>query len=120
MKREQIENLCQLTAHLALSRASPGGHGEGSRNLPNMAAASALNIHKYARELSKLAELDCNQELTRSQRSRVVVLETRTNVLLETYGLTATFSGDPRGYVVKILGLPGNTWGGDSEGFGVG
>lgn len=37
-------------------------------------------------------------------------------------GATATFSGDPRGYVVK-LHLPSgrhNTWGGKEEGYGIG
>ena len=34
--------------------------------------------------------------------------------------LSLLLGGDPRGYTVKVLGLPTyNTWGGVEEGFGV-
>jgi hypothetical protein len=111
MNRSQIENLCQLTAYLAF-RA-------GLRPLPNV-TQDASEIHAHARQLHKLAEADCNTGLTKRQQAREDLLQRRTVALLEPYGLKAKFGGDPRGYVVKILGLPGNTWGGDSEGFGVG
>lgn len=111
MDKNQVENLCQLTAHMAERRGSI---------TPTYAALTAIEIHGHARALSKLAEAECNTGLTKRQQAREEVLQKRIAVLLKTYGLRATFSGDPRGYVVKIVGLPGNTWGGDSEGFGVG
>lgn len=37
------------------------------------------------------------------------------------YGLEARVSGDPRGFCLYLTGagMPGNTWGGDSYGYGV-
>lgn len=111
MNSDQITNLCELTAYLA--------HRAGLRPL-SAVAKDAQAIHKDARRLTQLAENDCNRGLDAAEDKEVTRREKRIAELLTQYGLTANFSGDPRGYVVKIVGLPGNTWGGDSEGFGVG
>lgn len=107
MNSSQIENLCQLTAHLTARLGVPLWR-------------DAIEIHKLARHLTRYAEKDCNVGLNDSDKRTVDRLEKRIAELLQACGLKANFSGDPRGYVVKVQGLPGNTWGGDSEGFGVG
>jgi hypothetical protein len=112
MTRDQIENLLTLAVYLGQSFH---GHAPSRK-----AVYDAQRIHLHARKLSRFAEIECNREATEREiksaaRSEKLILE-----ILKKYELRALFSGDPRGYVVKIQGLPGNTWGGDSEGFGVG
>jgi hypothetical protein len=111
VNREQAENVCELTAHLMT---------RGQDLTPSVVARDALQIHKRARTLQRLAEVDCYRELAKTE---IRIRERNERQIIKwvtSYGLTAKFGGDPRGYVVKIQGLPGNTWSGDSEGFGVG
>lgn len=112
MDKHQQENLMLLAVYLGQSNK-----GTASARL---AVQYAKEIHKYSRRLSVLAEIECNREVTERERREEERLQKRVNALLKPYDLRARFEGDPRGYVVKIQGLPGNTWGGDSEGFGVG
>lgn len=48
-------------------------------------------------------------------------LERKAQTIAKKYGLVARTEGDPRGFVLylKGAGLRGNTWGGDSHGFGI-
>jgi hypothetical protein len=118
VNKDQIENLCELVAHL--SALSIDGPSDMLRNRLRSAAYRAQEIHKHARTLTRYAEKECNEGLSPTQQRMQESEQQRIADFLRVYGLKATFSGDPRGYVVKIQGLPGNTWSGDSEGFGVG
>lgn len=96
---------------------------------PLHATAFSEELHGIAKRLSSLAVADSNYGLTQRQESRVRNLREQASGLVDEYarwnegkfdGLALSFGGDPRGYVVHVRGLPGNTWGGDESGFGVG
>jgi hypothetical protein len=113
MNKDQQGNLTVLSVHLARRDTL-------SQKSAYAVVADATAIHAHARKLSRFAETECNREVTDKELKRAAHSEQVILKILKEYGLSALFSGDPRGYVVKIQGLPGNTWGGDSEGFGVG
>lgn len=82
-------------------------------------------IARHARTHHRYMEIDCNEGLTAEQARKVDRIEARIRELVSYLpkskvkgaGLSVKFSGDPRGYTVKIVipGAPGNTWGGNSE-----
>lgn len=80
----------------------------------------AADVHKLvraAKSLARLAVRECNGPgLTNAQTTRQERLETLCKAIAADYGLTCEVSGDPRGYVVKLVGLPvsnelGGAWG---------
>lgn len=94
---------------------------KGNNNFQDF-AAFCRNAHSY----QGLAILECNQELTPRQKARKKSLEEKMMAYCATVGIVPSFSGDPRGFVVKVrwpdLGekTPFNTWGGPEDGWGVG
>lgn len=105
----------QLAAKLALIRF------DGTKNAYQI-AYHAAKLCSLARAHNRLAEVACNRELTARDIGRVEYIHAAIKAILEPYGITrVSFSGDPRGYTVKIH-FPdgrGNTMGGDSEGWGI-
>lgn len=78
-------------------------------------------IARHASTHRRYMEHDCNVGLTAEQARKVDQIETRIRELVSYLPKvratgqvpTVKFSGDPRGYTVKIVipGAPGNTWG---------
>ena len=81
----------------------------------------ARRLMRYARTHGRLAETACNRELTPREEKQDGLTERHISELAATVGAAAKFSGDPRGYTVKLAWKDGahNTWGGASEGWGV-
>lgn len=82
-------------------------------------------IARLAARHCRLAERECSEEMSESEAARVELetarIEARVTALVEHlptvdgYSMTPVFSGDPRGYTVKVR-VPhrpgdGNTWG---------
>ena len=83
--------------------------------------ASILDsLLRNARSYQRLSELSCNQELTKRENARALSLEKTMREQAASLGLGITFSGDPRGFVVKLQFPDGasNTWGQDGWGIG--
>lgn len=113
------------TAELAdlIVRQRPDCDSEVARSI-------ALSLVRAAKALSHIAELQCSVEM--SERTAALVelrekhLQSQVHHNCAAIGVTATFSGDPRGYVVKLhfgpdaKRQPGNTWGGTEVGWGIG
>jgi hypothetical protein len=97
---------------------------------PEMAASFALSLVRAAKELGRIAERQCSEEMSEREAARVErrerKLETLVRVRCDKLRIHATFSGDPRGFVVKLhfgpdpKRQPGNTWGGPETGWGIG
>jgi hypothetical protein len=90
----------------------------------------ALGLVRAAKELNRIAERQCSEEMSEREAARVERREKRLEQIVNAHcaalGVRAEFSGDPRGYVVKLhFGpdpdrQPGNTWGGSETGWGIG
>jgi hypothetical protein len=82
----------------------------------------ATSILRAATTLERIATAQCNRDLTRREERQDAAAERRVERICEKYpGVTPDFSGDPRGYTLK-LHLPNgqyNTWGGAPVGYGV-
>lgn len=110
------EDQVRLWGHLLLNLDI-----KGNRNFRDF-AAFCKNAYSY----QGLAVAECNHELTPRQKSRQKSLEAKMQAYCATVGLTVSFSGDPRGFVVKVKWIalgdegPYNTAGGPEEGWGVG
>lgn len=81
---------------------------------------SFRRLLRAARTYQRLAETACNRELTPRESASVERLEKRLTQHARELGCGVTFSGDPRGYVVKLQ-LPSgasNTLGNDGWGIG--
>jgi hypothetical protein len=80
-------------------------------------------IARHAKTHRNYAEAACNRSLTPAEERKVDQIETRIRALvaqLETHDgqpVGVKFTGDPRGYTVKLVipGAPGTTWGGGGE-----
>lgn len=80
-------------------------------------------IIRAAKVLSRIAENECNGYSYKGMETRKRNAMNLISTFAETNGLTCEFSGDPRGYVVKLhSNKPGfyNTFGGRSAGYGIG
>lgn len=75
---------------------------------------------RLARSYQRIQETACNRELTPREKAREKSLERRLTEEAKARGLGITFSGDPRGFVVKLQFPDGasNTWGQDGWGIG--
>lgn len=86
------------------------------------------DIVNRAKRLHRIAERWCSEEMSDETSTRLTATEKGLEESIRNdalrLGLTVSFSGDPRGFVVKLHGPKGrhawNTWGGESEGYGVG
>lgn len=61
-----------------------------------------LYMVKLAKSHHKLAEAECNGELTARQRARQANIEKVIANIAAQFNLKVTFDGDPRGYTVKL------------------
>lgn len=121
MSKADIENVTALAAHLSLTWATRHYFQRPKFMSASTAAQDAMKLQRLGRRATRNAERYCNitdyeprynQECTRILKAAAEILDT--------YDLVPKLSGDPRGYCLKIKGLPGNTWGGDEAGFGIG
>lgn len=107
------------TEWLAAILAWSAGRRVGPEHSPYYCAKASAELVKIGRALVNLAVQECNHGLTERQTTRRFNLVRRAQDLAADFGLTATWNGDPRGYVLKLHGpdLPSNNMGG--EDFGV-
>jgi len=79
-------------------------------------------LHQLARQHHSLKERDCNQGLNLRELDTEARIEEEIRKLLKSYEIKVRFTGDPRGFTVKMY-LPKtkrwNTWGGKEEGYGI-
>lgn len=124
MSKADIENVCTLAAHLAAvainkTPNSPTLQEQTGRFGVNR-ARDAMKLQRLGRRAHRNAERYCSEQgyedRYEPEKARI---ERQAAEILAPYGLTAQVTGDPRGYCLKIMGLPGNTWGGDESGFGI-
>lgn len=89
---------------------------------PNM-LDTIQRMVKLAKEYCTLQERRCNGELYKTIDARETSLERRILDIAVRFDLKVEFSGDPRGFCVK-LHAPSkdvyNTWGGKESGYGIG
>lgn len=91
----------------------------------------AEKLIRWGRQLCRIQERQCNghqtwdgrwdEEAAKRDEKREEGIQARVTKALAPYGITPNFSGDPRGYTLKLI-LPSgkwNTWGGEEEGYGV-
>lgn len=97
MRHIEPTNAAWLAAGLA--RMRPNG-------TTYRAAKDAERLARIGRALSNLAVCDCNQGLTPRQETRRASLAAEAATIAEHYTLTVETAGDPRGYVLKLHGLP--------------
>lgn len=129
MNRERVMDLARLTAELAVLATNKragwpacGGGDKPSVELTTQQIANdAFLLIRYASSLSNYAVQDCNVGLTEKQDKAVDSIRKRVAQITETYGVKATFSGDPRGYVTHLHFPSGiyNTMGGAEAGWGI-
>ena len=116
MSKADIENVTQLTAHLAMHPHTPGNYPNAGK-----ASADAMRLQRLGRRANRNAERYCTitdyEPAYNAECARILKAAAE---ILDKYDLVPKLSGDPRGYCLKIKGLPGNTWGGDEAGFGIG
>lgn len=106
MNVETVETLATLAAHLSAS---------GMR--PQLAARAAVDLHACARRAQALAERDCNTGGEHPRQWARIESDIRAAIADAPAGIGFTLGGDPRGYVLKLTGLPSNCFSG--EGFGI-
>lgn len=113
MSKRDIQTVAELAGHLAV-------RGTGVMFKPPKAAVDALKLQRLGRSASTNAVHWCNgtKDQAKCIAANVRYLAQATEIL-KPYGLKAKVGGDPRGYCLHILGLPGNTLGGDEEGYGI-
>jgi len=98
-----------------------------AKERPGMAAIApkvARALVRHAKALHRLYEHRCNRELTLAEQGIEIRHERWVARLCATVEIKAKFNGDPRGFPVKLHfggdDQPYNTWGGASEGWGIG
>lgn len=75
-----------------------------------------------ARSHNKLAEAGCNGELTKAQVTKQGQIELELSEYAREFSLRAQFTGDPRGFTVKLHTESQNmynTMGGSESGYGI-
>jgi hypothetical protein len=112
LRSKDIERLAdeyQLTAILTLRRPQEPTY---------FAAVDAALLTKIGRRLSAIAIADCNYGNTPRREREYEKLTERAKTIAAWYGLTAESGGDPRGYVLRIVGdgIPRNSMG---DGYGI-
>lgn len=104
------EDILTLAAHLA--RKSPDA-------APHVIARDVAALSRLARTLQRYAERDCNYGLTDAHECTRDRMSDQAAEIAQRYGLSVRTCGDPRGHSLRLIGLPGNSWGGDANGFGI-
>ena len=91
------------------------------------AASVCSLLHRHAVTYTKIQERWCGEEMNHAKREALEAKEARLEAAIRALVadmpcLTAVrFTGDPRGFCVKVFRTDGNhnTWGGKEEGWGV-
>ena len=90
-----------------------------SKRTIGQVAADVAALGRIGRRAVSIAVAQCNYlETDKADRLREP-LRRRADAILKSYRLKPLITEDPRGYCFRVLGLPGNTLGGDEDGFGV-
>lgn len=93
------------------------------------ARSFALSLCRAAAALTRLYTADCNDSEGYYPRQKTEQrIENRVKAHCAALGIKVVFNGDPRGYPIKLhfgprageAQQPFNTWGGASDGWGVG
>lgn len=124
MSKRDIQNVTTLAAFLAARAVNMTPNSptiqETTGLMGGARARDAMALQRLGRSACTNAEHDCNgtksPEKCEAQAARIL---SKASEILKPYGLKARVTGDPRGYCLKIMGLPGNTWGGDQDGFAI-
>lgn len=128
MSKRDILTVCTLAAHLALRDAltTPGHSPVPCHDAAGNYAADAMRLQRLGRRARNNETKRCNLRDYYSEEDHGCKYngeQARMSLLLRDiltpYGLKGYVGGDPRGYCLHILGLPGNGMGGDQEGFGI-
>lgn len=82
------------------------------------AAIDAELLSRIGRQLNALACGECNNGSTDRSERRRERLGQKARLIASWYGLTAEYYGDPRGYVLRLIG-PGLASNSMGDGFGV-
>lgn len=120
-----LSHLSQSRAVAALIRMHRPTFGPDDR-----IESVSLGLVRAAKELHRIAERQCSEEMSARETARVEKREKALEAVVrrhcEAIGIGVRFDGDPRGYVVKLhfgpdpKRQPGNTWGGAETGWGIG
>lgn len=111
-----------------ISKKLRDASNELSRATESLITPSQLApLLSLGKSYAKIQELWCNESMDDQRTKRVEKRETRleteiTTLALALPGVTGVrFTGDPRGYCVKLMlaSKRYNTWGGESEGWGI-
>lgn len=112
MSKRDIQVVCELAAHLALKAPGRyplvGAYASDAMALQRL-GRSARNM--YARLAKDFRGVTIHNALAQTER-----IEAEGNTLLKPYGLSCHVEQER---VFVIDGLPGNTGGGDQDGFGI-
>ena len=85
--------------------------------------ATLTRLVKLAHEHGNIQEKKCCVELTARQEKREETIEKEITAIASQFGLKTMFTGDPRGFTVKLLSdkCPDfyNSWGGKEHGYGL-
>lgn len=135
MSKRDIQTVCTLAAHLAQRQehiVTGIMEYEDYIKKPAECAADAMTLQRLGRRARNNEVKRCNvpgyywEDAGDSRPSKdckyqaeFTRIALRVRELLKPYGLRASLGGDPRGCCLHVLGLPGNTWGGKEEGFGI-
>jgi hypothetical protein len=109
-----------------MSRTSNARQDAIDKMIANGVPASVATIVRHnAARYATIQERWCNEEMSDRATARLEAteqrIEARITDLLAPYGIIPHFSGDPRGFCVKLTLPDGawNTWGGQECGFGI-
>lgn len=127
MSKRDIQNVTTLAAFLAARAVNMTPNSptiqETTGLMGGARARDAMALQRLGRSAHRNAERLCNglefmedREKAEAQEHRILA---KALEILKPYGLKAKVTGDPRGYCLKIMGLPGNTMGGDQDGFAI-
>lgn len=116
MSKRDIETVCTLAAHLAQVN-KPGSERNGlfcAWDAPRC-AADAMRLQQLGRSARNLLKSDADDQREMIWLQRI---SDQSREILLPYGLGAVVDYDTEPHYF-IIGLPGNTGGGDQEGFGI-
>jgi len=115
-KKVNSEGLCALITAMYKADCTDKNLYE-TQNLRKLCRMLSL-----ARSHNKLAEAGCNGELTKAQVTKRDRIEAEMNECALEFSLRAQFTGDPRGFTVKLHTESQNmynTMGGSESGYGI-
>lgn len=122
MSKRDIIAVTTLAAHLAQRTAtfSTMGKPDTVMRSPACAATDAMALQRLGRSAANNATRLCNIP-DYQERHDIIAgkLHAQAQAILKPYGLRCTVGGDPRGFCLFVVGLPGNTLGGDQDGYGI-